>query len=75
MLTGKDDATDSTLVLIIIFSSFNTPLKLGFQGEVGEIPGVESSPEYMVNPLAPYRMRMVYPHAKIIVLLRDPTDR
>ena len=29
----------------------------------------------MTNPLVPYRMRMVYPQAKIIVLLRDPTDR
>ena len=36
---------------------------------------LDKSPRYMIDPLAPYRMNMVVPHAKIIVILRDPTDR
>lgn len=36
---------------------------------------VESSPRYMLSPLAPYRMRMVRPRAKLVAVLRDPTER
>lgn len=36
---------------------------------------VESSPRYILSPIAPYRMKMVRPHAKLVVVLRDPTDR
>lgn len=36
---------------------------------------VESSPRYILSPIAPYRMRMVLPRAKLVVVLRDPTDR
>lgn len=36
---------------------------------------VESSPKYVFNPLAPYRMGMVQPYARLVLLLRDPTDR
>ncbi|CAM9637302.1 unnamed protein product, partial [Discosporangium mesarthrocarpum] len=36
---------------------------------------VESSPRYVVHPLVPYRMKMVMPLAKIIIVLRDPTER
>eukprot|EP00752_Nemacystus_decipiens_P002736 g2555.t1 len=36
---------------------------------------VESSPMYMFYPLAPFRMAMVQPHAKLVVVLKDPTAR
>ena len=36
---------------------------------------VESSPRYILSPVAPYRMKMVRPRAKLVVVLRDPTDR
>ncbi|CAM9754238.1 unnamed protein product [Scytosiphon promiscuus] len=36
---------------------------------------VESSPRYILSPLAPYRMKMVRPRAKLVVVLRDPTER
>ncbi|CAN0568359.1 unnamed protein product, partial [Ectocarpus sp. 12 AP-2014] len=36
---------------------------------------VESSPRYIFNPLAPYRMGMVQPFARLVLVLRDPTDR
>jgi hypothetical protein len=40
----------------------------------GEILG-EASPSYMPFPAAPARMREVVPRAKLIALLRDPTER
>ena len=40
----------------------------------GTITG-ESSPYYLFHPLAPQRMRACVPHAKLIVLLRNPVDR
>lgn len=36
---------------------------------------VESSPRYVLSPLAPYRLQMVRPRAKFVVVLRDPTER
>lgn len=36
---------------------------------------VESSPRYILSPIAPYRMKMIRPRAKLVVVLRDPTDR
>ncbi|CAM9915004.1 unnamed protein product, partial [Hapterophycus canaliculatus] len=36
---------------------------------------VESSPRYILSPLAPYRMKMVRPRAKLVLVLRDPTER
>lgn len=36
---------------------------------------VDCSPQYMFDPLAPYRINMVRPGAKFLVVLRDPTDR
>ncbi|CAN0090885.1 unnamed protein product, partial [Ectocarpus fasciculatus] len=36
---------------------------------------VESSPMYIFYPLAPYRMKMVQPHARLVVVLKDPTAR
>lgn len=36
---------------------------------------IASSPRYIFNPLAPYRMKMVQPHPRLILLLRDPTER
>eukprot|EP00752_Nemacystus_decipiens_P002735 g2554.t1 len=36
---------------------------------------VASSPRYIFNPLAPYRMKMVQPHARLVLVLRDPTER
>lgn len=36
---------------------------------------VDSSPRYIFSPLAPYRIKMVRPGARFIVVLRDPTDR
>jgi hypothetical protein len=35
----------------------------------------EASPGYLFHPLAPERVRVTVPHAKLIVLLRDPVDR
>jgi sulfotransferase family protein len=35
----------------------------------------ESSPYYMVHPLAPGRIARTLPHTKVIVLLRNPIDR
>lgn len=37
--------------------------------------GVDSTPVYIFHPLVPYRMKMVLPRAKLILLLRDPTER
>eukprot|EP00903_Cladosiphon_okamuranus_P012420 g11638.t1 len=36
---------------------------------------VASSPRYVFNPLVPYRMKMVQPYARLILVLRDPTER
>ncbi|CAN0421956.1 unnamed protein product, partial [Discosporangium mesarthrocarpum] len=36
---------------------------------------VESSPRYIFHPLVPYRMKMVMPNVKMVVLLRDPVER
>ena len=36
---------------------------------------VDSSPRYIFNPLVPYRIHMVRPGAKFVIVLRDPTDR
>jgi len=35
----------------------------------------EASPSYLWEPKAPYRIRNAVPHAKIIILLRDPVER
>jgi hypothetical protein len=35
----------------------------------------EASPYYLAHPLAPYRAAGVVPHARLIVLLRDPVAR
>jgi hypothetical protein len=40
----------------------------------GEITG-ESTPYALFHPLAPQRLHAVAPHAKLIVLLRNPVDR
>lgn len=40
----------------------------------GTIAG-ESTPYYLFHPLAPCRLHAVAPHAKLIVLLRNPVDR
>ncbi|CAN0175564.1 unnamed protein product, partial [Ectocarpus sp. 8 AP-2014] len=36
---------------------------------------VESTPLYFFFPLAPYRMKMVLPAARLVLILRDPTER
>ncbi|CAN0132971.1 unnamed protein product [Scytosiphon promiscuus] len=36
---------------------------------------VESTPVYAFFPLAPFRMKMILPHARLVVILRDPTER
>ena len=36
---------------------------------------VDTSPRYFVNPLVPYRIKMVRPGAKFVLVLRNPTDR
>src|SRR5438128_5248126 len=35
----------------------------------------EASPSYVFHPLAPERVAALVPHARLIVLLRDPVDR
>ncbi len=35
----------------------------------------EASPSYLFHPLAPERVAALVPHARLIVLLRDPVDR
>jgi hypothetical protein len=45
---------------------------------VGMFPGFitgEGSPYYIFHPLAPQRLRTVYPGVKLILLLRNPADR
>ncbi|CAM9125949.1 unnamed protein product [Ascophyllum nodosum] len=48
----------------------NTPIPVLSSGVI-----VESSPRYILSPIAPYRMKMVLPGARLVVVLRDPTDR
>lgn len=49
---------------------------LGHFPKRGEFPIVgEASPYYLFHPDAPERVREVVPHAKLIVLLRNPVDR
>lgn len=44
--------------------------------EVGVVPQTfESSPYYMVHPLAPARIAADLPQVKLLVLLRDPVER
>ena len=45
-------------------------------GRIGE-PGLnlDSSPYYLFHPLVPRRLEALLPHAKLIVLLRDPVRR
>jgi hypothetical protein len=40
----------------------------------GQLVG-EASPSYLFHPLAPERAFAVVPHARLVVLLRDPVDR
>jgi hypothetical protein len=40
----------------------------------GQITG-EASPYYLFHPLAPVRVKKVLPHVKIIIILRNPTER
>lgn len=35
----------------------------------------EATPYYLYHPMAPYRVRRVLPHIKLIVILRDPVER
>lgn len=35
----------------------------------------ERQASYFATPLAPYRLKVSMPEAKIIILLRDPVDR
>lgn len=35
----------------------------------------ERQPGYFATPLAPYRLKVVMPDLKIVVVLRDPVDR
>lgn len=46
-----------------------------FPTRAGERVVGEASPGYLFHPLAPERVRATVPHAKLIVLLRDPVDR
>jgi len=43
--------------------------------EGGPVRTGESSPYYLFHPAAPARARACVPHAKLIVLLRDPAER
>ncbi|CAN0303803.1 unnamed protein product [Ectocarpus fasciculatus] len=36
---------------------------------------VDSTPMYFFFPLAPYRMKLVLPAARLVLILRDPTER
>src|SRR5215469_4673603 len=49
-------------------------LKLFCRGACSRAIG-EASPSYLFDREAPLRIRSVVPHAKIIVLLRDPLER
>jgi hypothetical protein len=57
----------------------NFPLAIGrvVDRRRGRQPFVtgESSPDYLFHPEAPKRMAGLIPHAKLIVLLRNPVDR
>ena len=44
--------------------------RLGYRPLAGE-----ATPYYLFHPLAPGRARQVAPHARIVVLLRDPVER
>lgn len=35
----------------------------------------ELGPGYLASPLAPYRLKVAIPKLKVVVVLRDPTDR
>ena len=50
------------------------PLRTTMRLKENAITG-ESSPYYMLHPLAPERMKEVVPEAKLIFLLRDPVER
>lgn len=60
----------------VFFSRFRT-LLVGKMDPIARdtMAGVDSTPEYIFHPLVPYRLKMVLPRAKFIVLLRDPTER
>ena len=46
-----------------------------FEGVKDEIAIGEASPSYLEDPEAPKLIHQVAPHAKIIILLRDPVER
>jgi len=46
-----------------------------FEGVKDEIAIGEASPSYLEDPEAPKLIHQVVPHAKIIILLRDPVER
>jgi len=46
-----------------------------FEGVKDEIVIGEASPSYLEDPEAPKLIHQVVPHAKIIILLRDPVER
>lgn len=33
------------------------------------------SPGYLASPLAPYRLKLALPGVKVVMVVRDPTDR
>lgn len=40
-----------------------------------EIQTFEATPDYLLHPLAPARIQALLPHARFVVLLRDPVER
>ncbi len=46
-----------------------------FEGAAAETAIGEATPEYLVVPEDPKRIRQRIPHARLIAILRDPTER
>ena len=46
-----------------------------FQGSAGRIAIGEATPSYLVDPDAPENIYSALPHARIIIMLRNPADR
>jgi hypothetical protein len=53
------------------------PLELYRRARVGSPPRLsfEATPDYLLDPRAPERAAQLVPHARIIILLRDPVER
>lgn len=73
--TDCDDGRGNVLLVLLQGKPSKKPARYKKVAAMTRGLIVESSPRYILSPIAPYRMKMIRPRAKLVVVLRNPTDR